>query len=214
MIRTLIIDEHAIFRAGLRRTLDARGDILVSGETASVEVAIQAVTAHPPDLVFLDISVDRMVGLEAISRLLQIAPGLRIVVVTSMTNDPLPAQAISRGALGFLDKRADADEILEAVDTVSRGQRFIAARVAQQLTLANLQGTDNESVLDQLTEREMQILLMITTGQCNKQISRHLLISPKTVSTHRQNVLRKLGVRSDVELTHFALRHGLVAQPA
>lgn len=214
MLRTLIIDEHAIFRAGLRGTLDGHGDVVVCGESANVETAIQAVTADPPDLVFLDISVDRMVGLEAITRLLRIAPGLRIVVVTSMTNDPLPAQAISRGALGFLDKRADADEILEAVDAVSRGKRFIAARVAQQLTLASLQGSDNESILEQLTGREMQILLMITTGQCNKQISRHLLISPKTVSTHRQNVLRKVGVRSDVELTHFAMRHGLVAQPA
>lgn len=214
MFRALIIDEHAIFRAGLRRTLEIRSDIAVSGETASVEAAITAVSSNPPDLVFLDISVDRMIGLDAITRLLQIAPKLRIIVVTSMTNDPLPAQAISRGALGFVDKRADADEILDAVDAVSRGQRFIAARIAQQLTLANLQGTDDESVLDQLTAREMQILLMITTGQCNKQISCHLLISPKTVSTHRKNMLRKLGVRSDVELTHFALRHGLVAHPA
>lgn len=210
MIRILIVDDHDLFRAGVRSILEHEDGLDVVGECASGEDALEAVQREAPDLVLMDINMPGIGGIEATRHILKLAPSVKVIAVTVLSDDPFPNQLLDAGALGYLSKGASSDEMLEAIRMVMRGLHYISNDVARKLTLAGFRSHGESSPLRTLTAREMQVMMMITSGQRNYQISDALFLSPKTVSTYRYRLFEKLDVTSDAELTRLAIRHGLI----
>lgn len=163
-----------------------------------------------PDLVLMDINMPGIGGIEATRRVRRQNPDTQVIAVTALSNTPFPEQLHDAGALGFLTKGCPADELFQAIRIVASGKPFISSEVSQKLTLARLTGIDPDSPFNSLSQREMQVLLMIVKGQKTQFISDSLCLSPKTVSTYRHRLFEKLDVETDVELTLLALRHGLI----
>jgi len=207
--KVLIVDDHELVRTGIRRLLDDFDDIDVLGEADSGELAIKMVRELRPQVVLMDVNMPGIGGLEATRKLIQIAPETKVIVVTIHLDEPFPTRLLEAGASGYLTKGCAVTEIVEAIRQVSRGKRFIGSDVAQQLALTMLPGND-KSPFDALSQRELQVMLMVTQGQKIQEIADKLCLSPKTVSTYRYRLFEKLDVKSDVELTHLAMRHGMI----
>lgn len=212
MIKILIVDDHNLFRAGVRSILDGQHDMVVVDEFSNGEEAVAAVRRDPPDLVLMDVNMPGIGGVEATRRIHKDAPQVKVIAVTVLSEDPFPNQLLDAGALGYISKGSGSEEMLDAIRAVMRGQHYISIDVARKLTLASFRSGGESSPLASLSAREMQIMLMITRGQANQAISDALFLSPKTVSTYRHRLYEKLGVTNDVELTHLAMRHGLIDQ--
>ncbi len=210
MIQTLLVDDHALFRSGLKSILAEAGDIEVVGEVSDGEAAVLFARETPPEVVLMDIHMPGIGGIEATRRILHAAPEVRVIAVTALSESPFPNQLLDAGAQGYISKGCPADELFEAVRSVSQGRHYISSDVAQKLALESVVGKAKDSPLSQLSPREMQVMMMIVQGQGNQQISDTLFLSPKTISTYRHRLFEKLGVANDVELTHFAIRHQLI----
>lgn len=210
MIRIQLVDDHHLFRAGVRSILQEHEDLLVVGEFSNGEDVVKAVRSEPPDLILMDVNMPGMGGIEATRKLLKIAPNVKVIAVTVLSDDPFPNQLLDAGARGYISKGSGSDEMIEAIRMVMKGHHYISGDVAQKLTLANFRNRGESSPIGTLSAREMQIMMMIIQGQGNQEISDTLFLSPKTVSTYRHRLYEKLDVSNDVELTHFGIRHGLV----
>ncbi|MCB1787081.1 MAG: UvrY/SirA/GacA family response regulator transcription factor [Chromatiaceae bacterium] len=210
MIRIVLVDDHDLFRAGVRSILQTQEGMVVVGEYSNGEDVVKAVRADPPDLILMDVNMPGIGGIEATRKILHMAPSVKIIAVTVLSDDPFPNQLLDAGARGYISKGSGSDEMLEAIRMVMRGQHYISSDVAQKLTLANFRNRGESSPLSTLSAREMQVMMMITRGQGTQQISDALFLSPKTVSTYRHRLYEKLDVSNDVELTHLAIRHGLL----
>jgi len=210
MIRLLLVDDHALFRSGLKSVLAEAGDIEVVGEVPDGEAAIEFVRDSPPDVVLMDIKMPGIGGIEATRRILHLESGVQVIAVTALSNAPFPNRLLDAGALGYISKGCPADELFDAVRSVARGRHYLSSDVAQKLAIGKLSNRGDDSPLKLLSPREMQIMMMIVQGQGNQQISDSLFLSPKTISTYRHRLFEKLGVSNDVELTHFAIRHRLI----
>lgn len=209
MIEVLLVDDHELVRTGIKHLLNAEQEISVVAEAASGEEAIDYLRGNPtPDVVVMDINMPGIGGIEAIHRLMHMQPDLNLVVLSVQGNDPYPARLLQMGAKGYLTKGCPAGEMVQAVQTVATGQRYLSAEVAQKLALNLLPGGGN-SPIDALSQREMQVLLLVIEGNGIQVIADKLCVSPKTVGTYRHRLYEKLGVNNDVELTHLALRHGI-----
>lgn len=209
MIRVMVVDDHRLVRVALTAMLaDARG-IEVVGQAESGEEALALARELGPNVVLMDLRMPGIGGLEATRRLLRVDPGLRVLVVTACTEDPFPAQSIKAGAAGFLTKGASRDELVGAIRKVFLGQRCMSHHVAQHLALKSFDETAG-CPFDQLSNREMQIAMMVVDCHKVQKISNELHLSPKTVNSYRYRIFDKLNVRSDVELALLAARHGMV----
>ena len=212
MIKILLVDDHELFRTGLRTILASEPDIEILAEVDSGEKAVEFVRETPPDIVLMDLHMPGIGGLEATRKIRHIDEKVHIIVVTALSDEPFPGQLLDAGARGYISKSCPAQELFEAIHTVSRGRHFLAHDVAQRLSLLRLKKDGAPSALSLMTAREMQIMMMIINGQGTQDIADSLFISPKTISTYRRRIYEKLGVNNDVELTHYALRHGLLDQ--
>lgn len=210
MVDLLLVDDHALFRFGLKSVLASADDIEVVGEVADGEAALDFVRDRLPDVVLMDVNMPGIGGIEATRRIVHVAPDVRVIAVTAMSEEPFPNQLLDAGARGYLSKGCPADELFKAVRDVAKGRYYISSDVARKLALGRIATQDETSPLKLLSPREMQVLLMIVQGQGNQQISEALFLSPKTISTYRHRLFEKLDVANDVELTHFAIRHNLV----
>ena len=209
MIRVLIVDDHRLVRVGLARMLaEARG-ITIVGEAESGEKALALVRDLKPNVILMDLRMPGIGGLEATRRLQRIDAGIRVLIVTACDSDPYPAQAMKAGAAGYVTKGAAAEELEHAIRRVFLGQRHMSDDVAQQVALRSFD-TIPECPFDQLSNREMQITLMVVGCRKVQQISRDLHLSPKTVNSYRYRIFEKLNVTSDVELALLAVRHGVI----
>ncbi|MDX2345372.1 MAG: response regulator [Legionella sp.] len=208
MIKVLIVDDHELVRMGIRLLLDNADNINVIAEAKDGDSALKAVKQYNPDVILLDMKMPGMDGWEVTRRLKQIKPNIRIIVLTAATTDPLPTRLFQLGAMGYLTKDSAAEEMLQAIQKVSNGEQYLSAEIARKMALNSLKPIQS-SPLDDLSEREMQVMLMITTGLTVNQIGEKLFLSPKTVGTYRYRMFDKLGLKSDVELMHFAIKHGV-----
>jgi two-component system invasion response regulator UvrY len=209
MIRVLIVDDHRLVRIGLTRMLaEARGIVIV-GEADSGERALTLVRETKPNVILMDLRMPGIGGLEATRRLQRIDVGIRVLIVTACDTDPYPAQAMKAGDAGYITKGANAAELEHAIRRVFLGQRHMSDDVAQQVALRSFD-TVPECPFDQLSNREMQITLMVVGCRKVQQISRDLHLSPKTVNSYRYRIFEKLSVTSDVELALLAVRHGVI----
>lgn len=214
MIKVLVVDDHDLVRMGIIRMLADVDGISVVGEAASGEDALRLARELNPRVVLMDLRMPGIGGLEATRRLLRQDPELRVLAVTVCEEEPFPSRLLKAGAAGYLTKGAALEEMVRAIRTVAVGQRYISPEIAQLLALKNLE-EEKQSPFEVLTEREMQITMMIINCQKVQEISDRLFLSPKTVNSYRYRIFEKLSIDSDVELTLLAVRHGLLsADPA
>lgn len=207
MIKVLLVDDHELIRVGMRKLIEAEEDIVISGEAGSGEQALNMVRQERPDVVVLDINMPGMNGVEATRKITRLDNAPKVVIVSVHAQDPIPVRLLEAGASGYLTKEAAAEELLPALRAVSRGKRYLSADIAREIALAQAGG---ESPLGQLSEREMEVLLLVADGKGIPEIAERLSVSPKTVSTYRYRLFEKLDVENDVELARYALRYGLI----
>lgn len=211
MIRILLVDDHKLVRTGIRLILEDTPDVRVEGEAESGETALTLARELHPDVVLMDVSMPGIGGLEATRRLLARDSKVKVIVVSVHATEPYPLRLMEAGAHGYLTKDCAAEEVVTAIRQVHAGKRYITASIAQQLALAKVDATQG-SPFEQLSQRETQVMLMITSGQSSQTIASKLHLSPKTVSTYRTRLFEKLGVDNDVELTRLALRYGVIEE--
>jgi two-component system invasion response regulator UvrY len=203
-----VVDDHDLVRTGITRMLADIDGLQVVGEADSGESSLKVARELKPDVVLMDVKMPGIGGLEATRKLLRSHPDVKVVAVTVCEEDPFPTRLLQAGAAGYLTKGAGLDEMVQAIRLVFAGQRYISPQIAQQLALKSFQ--PQGSPFDALSEREIQIALMIVGCQKVQIISDKLCLSPKTVNTYRYRIFEKLSVTSDVELTLLAVRHGMV----
>jgi two-component system invasion response regulator UvrY len=207
-IRVMLVDDHDLIRYGLRRLLEDQVGINVVAEADSGEKALEKIRKVKPDVVLMDINMPGIGGFEATSRICKSYPESKVIVLTVHSEGPLPKRILEAGAVGYLTKGCPVEEMLEAIRKVHAGKRYIAPTIAQQLALSMLPG--EESIIDVLSQRELQVLIMISRGMRTGTISEKLNLSPKTVSTYRKRLHDKLNVCNDVEMMHLSIKHGLL----
>ena len=212
MIKVLVVDDHDLVRSGISRMLADSDDIEVTGTAASGEEALEFVRRQPPDVVLMDIRMPGMGGLEASRRILRQNDEVKVIVVTAFADDPYPTRVMQAGASAYITKGADLKEMIRAIRMAHSGQRYISPEIAQKMALKQVGDQPNaeENAFDKLSERELQIAMMIVDCHKVQDISDQLCLSPKTVNTYRYRIFEKLGISSDVELALMAVRLGLL----
>jgi two-component system invasion response regulator UvrY len=211
MINVMLVDDHDLVRSGIKRILTDVGDIEVVAEAGSGEQAVRQAREIRPDVILMDLSMPGIGGMEATRKITRSMPDAKIIAVTIHEDEPFPARLLEAGAVGYLTKGCDVREIIDAIKSVYLGEQYLTPAVAQKLALSFVNHRD-KAPLEELTQRETQVMLMIVKGEPNKRISEKLCLSPKTTSTYRYRLFEKLGVINDVELTRFAIRHGLIKE--
>jgi two-component system invasion response regulator UvrY len=209
MIGVLLVDDHKLIRTGIKLILEQTADIRVLGEASSGEEAVDRARALKPHIILMDVSMPGIGGLEATRKLAMSLPETRIIVLSAQTAEPFPMKLMEAGASGYITKDSAEDEIVTAIRRVHAGERYISAEIARSLALQAVNRSSG-SPFDQLSQREMQVMIMATKGHSVQEISEKLHLSPKTVSTYRSRLFEKLGVANDVELTRLALRYGVI----
>ncbi|MEH6492707.1 MULTISPECIES: UvrY/SirA/GacA family response regulator transcription factor [Halopseudomonas] len=209
MIKVLVVDDHDLVRMGISRMLGDVPGLTVVGEADSGETAVTQARALRPDVVLMDVRMPGIGGLEATRKLVQHDKHIKVIAVTVCNEEPFPSRLMQAGAAGYVTKGAALEEMVAAIRQVHSGQRYISPNIAQLLVLKHL-NPGGESPFDCLSEREIQIALMIVGCEKVNSISDKLCLSPKTVNTYRYRIFEKLGVTSDVELTLLAVRNGMV----
>jgi two-component system invasion response regulator UvrY len=209
MISVLLVDDHDLVRAGMRKLLDEESGIKVVAEARTGEEAIKAARDTSPQVVLMDIKMPGIGGFEATRKLLRIDPDLKVLIVTTCNNDLYPSRLLQVGAAGYLTKGATREEMMRAIKAIVAGQRYISPEIANRLAFKHVRD-EEDSPFDCLSERELQVMMMITKGVRVQEIADKLCLSPKTVNSYRYRIFEKLGVENDVELTLLAIRYGLV----
>jgi len=209
LIKVLIVDDHELIRTGISSMLADFDKIKVVGQAESGEEALKLARELRPEVVLMDANMPGIGGLEATRRLIRFDPDIKVIAVTVHNEEPYPTKFMQAGAAGYVTKGVDISEMVKAIIQVKTGKRYITPEIAQQMALKALE-PDSESPFDVLSEREMQVMLMITQGQKVQKISDSLFLSTKTVNSYRYRLFEKLNIANDVELTHMAIRHGLV----
>ncbi|WP_338885282.1 UvrY/SirA/GacA family response regulator transcription factor [Xenorhabdus sp. TH1] len=209
MINVLLVDDHELVRIGVKGVLDDIKGIKVVGEASSGEDAVRWCRSNSTDIVMMDMGMPGIGGLEAAKKIIRYSPDIRVIMLTIHTESSLPTKVMQAGIRGYLSKAAAPQDMINAIRTVYAGQRYISPDIAQQMALNQLSPA-KENPLDELSERELQIMTMITQGRKVNEISELLNLSPKTVNSYRYRMFSKLNIKGDVELTHMAIRCGLL----
>ena len=211
MIRVLIVDDHALVRMGIRRLLEDLPDMDVVAEAENGETALTLVKQHQPDVVLLDMKMPGIDGWEVTRRLHKSNPNVKVIAVTAQNAELLPGRLLQLGAMGYLTKESGL-QMAAAIRKVVRGEKYLSAEIAQKIAINRLQESQ-DTPFDSLSEREMQVVLMITRGMTMQDITERLFLSSKTVNAHRYRIFEKLDVKNDVELTYLAMKHHVVERP-
>ena|SRR6266850_3159980 len=213
-IRVILVDNHPIVRAGIRAELDKLPTVLVVGEASDGREGLELVAAQKPDVVFMDISMPGLNGLEATARITKEFPQVRIIILSRHENEEYFWHALKVGASGYLLKRAAIAELEPALVRVVSGEIYLSREISAKLLkkFPAQQLAHSKSPLEQLTERQREILQLIAEGQTTKAIAIILKVSPKTVEYHRAKLMERLNIYDIPGLVRFALRAGLIAQ--
>jgi len=207
LIRVLVVDDHTIVRKGITRMLGDEPRIEVVGEAATGESAVSLANQLQPGVVLMDVKMPGIGGIEATKKIVRALPDVKVLALSVYEDEPYPSRLIKAGASGFLSKGSNLSEMLRAIYAVNSGQRFLSTEM-----VGCLNQNSSENPFDKLSQRELQVTLMITECKSVAQISEALSLSPKTVNTYRYRVFEKLVVSNDVELVQLALKHGLIEQ--
>lgn len=205
-IRVLLVDDHAVVRQGLRSFLEVQTDMQVVGEAASAAEGVEQASRLVPDVVLMDLVMPTGDGVDAIRTLREVAPGVRVLVLSSYLDDARVFAAVQAGAAGYLLKDIQPDALADAIRQVHRGLPALDPQIASRL----MHGLANPSLSVNFTQRERQVLKLVAEGLSNREIGSRLFISEKTVKTHVSNLLQKLGVADRTQAALLAVRRRLV----
>jgi two-component system invasion response regulator UvrY len=209
LIKVLLVDDHELVRLGIKRLLQDVPGMKVIGDASTGEDAVLLARELLPDVVIMDIHMPGIGGLEATRKMIRHNLDIKILALTIHEDEPYPSRLLQAGAAGYITKGCHHEEMIRAIRTVHAGQHYISPEIAQQIAIKRFtKGEDTP--LDALSERELQIMLMITQGQKVQDISKKLCLSPKTVNSYRYRIFEKLQINSDVELTLLAMRLGMI----
>ncbi|STX41274.1 response regulator GacA [Legionella donaldsonii] len=212
LIKVLIVDDHALVQMGIRRLLEDLPDVDVVADAESGEQALTLVKSHKPDVVLLDMKMPGIDGWEVTRRLKKSNPQVKVIAVTAVCAEPMPTRVLQLGAMGYLTKESGAEEMAAAIRKVAKGEKYLSAEIAQKMAINSLEAVQ-DSPFDLLSEREMQVMLMITSGMTVQDIADRLFLSSKTINGYRYRMFDKLGIKNDVELTFLAMKHRVIEQP-
>ena len=212
-VRVLLADDHQLFRDALRVMLEKELTIRVVAETGDGLEVIALAREMMPDVVCMDISMPGMNGIETTRRLLAACPEIRVIGLSAFSDQRYIVEMLEAGALGYITKAAAGDQLLRAIKTVLRGQKYLCpdASSAMARALPEKSEAANSATVRSLGARERQVLQLVAEGHTSGQIASHLQMAPSTVEVHRRNIMRKLDLHSVADLTKYAIRHGLTA---
>ena len=209
MLRILIADDHAIVRKGLKQILLEEYPSAIIEEVNDAEGVIKKTTRNEWDIIICDLSMPGRSGLEILKEVKQTYPGIRVLMLSMHPEDRFAVRAIKSGAAGYVTKESAAEELVKAIRQVHSGGKFITPSLTEKI-VNSFEPESNRPFHERLSDRELQILNLIVAGKQIKDIAHELSLSPATVATYRARVLEKMNMKSNVELTSYALRHHLI----
>ncbi|MBE7522613.1 MAG: response regulator transcription factor [Burkholderiales bacterium] len=209
MIRILIADDHAIVRAGLRQFIADQADMSVAGEAATGAETVSLVRAEPYDVVLLDISMPDRNGVDTLKQLKQIRPEMPVLMLSAHAEEQYAVNLLRAGAAGYVGKDSASAQLVSAIRTVAHGRKYVSQDLAQQLA-DGLAGDGDEPLHARLSQREFQIFCKLAAGMPVSKIAKELFLSVKTVSTYRSRVLEKMGMKTNADLTYYAIKNTLI----
>jgi two-component system response regulator NreC len=213
MIRLLLVDDHAVVRSGLKMLLANESDVEIVGEAANGAEAVAGAGSARPNVILMDIGLPDMSGIDAARAIKMRYPTIAVVALTIHEDEEYFFQMLDAGASGYVPKRAAPEELLTAIRTAAKGEVYLYPSLAKLLVkdyLSQDRVAENKATLDHLTEREQEVLAQLADGASNDQIAEVLVISPKTVERHRENIMRKLNLHSRADLVRYAIRKGII----
>lgn len=209
MIRVLLVDDHTIFRSGLKRLLSDEQDMRVEDEASNGAEALSKLRQQQFDIVLLDINMEGRCGLDVLKSIRLDFPKLPVLMLSMYPEEQYALVALQAGASGYASKDIAADDLVGAIRQVAAGERYLTSR-ASQMMLMQFNGSDDRPAHQKLAAREYEVMLMIVKGMSLTEIGEKIFISVKTVSTYRTRILAKLGVSTNAEMVRYALHHGII----
>ncbi|MCH7786486.1 MAG: response regulator transcription factor [Chloroflexi bacterium] len=213
-IRLLIVDDHEVVRTGLRATVSLEEDIEVVAEAEDAQSAVDQAASPRPDVVLMDVRLGKVDGIEACRRIREELPDVAVLMLTSFGDEETVVSAVLAGAVGYLLKNASVEDLLTAIRTINSGDAFICPVMTTKLVGDYVKRTDTsygEDAHERLSVREREVLPLLAEGRANEEIASLLSVSPYTVQTYRQRIMKKLDLHSRTELLKYALRRGLIS---
>ena len=207
-IRVMLTDDHAVVRSGMARLLEKNEDITIAGEADSGEQAYQLFTDIEPDILIMDMSMPGMGGLEALRRIIARYSKAKVIMFSMHENVTFAVQAMTAGAMGYVAKSGDAQDLVNAVRDVVAGKSFLSAEMAQKIALQNMSGQEDPT--QRLTAREFEVFRLLAEGNTVDEIAHILNIGQKTVANYQTSLKQKLGIQSSVELVRLAMKYDLI----
>ncbi|MGB9913203.1 MAG: response regulator [Candidatus Kapaibacteriota bacterium] len=209
MIKIIIADDHAVVRTGLKQILESDPNLRVTGEASSGFELLEKIQEGNYDVVLLDISMPGKDGLETLKDIKRIKPKLPVLIFTVYPEDQYAVRLLKAGASGYLNKECEPEELIEAIHRVAMGRKYVSENLAELLA-QKLEETSSVPLHELLSDREFQVLCLIASGKTVKEIAEELQLSSNTVSTYRIRILEKMKMKNNAELTHYAIKNGLV----
>lgn len=209
MIKIIIADDHAVVRTGLKQIIESDPSLKVMGEASSGFELIEKIQEGNYDVVLLDISMPGKDGLETLKEIKKIKPKLPVLIFTVYPEDQYAVRLLKAGASGYLNKECEPEELIEAIHRVAMGRKYVSENLAELLA-QKLEDSSSVPLHELLSDREFQVLCLIASGKTIKEIAEELQLSSNTVSTYRIRILEKMKMKNNAELTHYAIKNGLV----
>lgn len=209
MLKVLIADDHAIVRQGLKHILEETSEMGVFGEASTGEEVLDMVQMNEWDVIVLDLKMQGLSGLDVLKKLRLSSPNLPVLILTIYPEDQLAMRLLRAGASGYLTKESAPDDLVTAIKKVVAGGKYVSPSFAEKL-VSDLETDYEKPSYEYLSNREYQIMCLIASGKTVKEIAAKLFLSPKTVGTYRTRVLKKMNMKTDVELTHYAIKNSLI----
>src|SRR5882672_5267579 len=209
MKRILLIDDHEVVRAGLKRIFDKQPGTATFGEASTAPEALQHAREQDWDIVVLDLSLGGRNGLEVLKELKQIRPGLPVLILSMHSEEQYARRAFKAGAAGYITKDSPRAELLNAINKVAEGRKYVSGALAEELVIDLERGSDRPPH-ETLSDREFEVMRLIASGKTVGEIAVLLALSDKTISTYRARILDKMGMKTNAELTHYTIKRGLV----
>lgn len=209
MIKILIADDHAVVRKGLKQILDETSDIVAADEAKNGQEVLEKIRKSDYDIVMLDISMPGRSGIEILKQIKDERPEISVLVLSMHPEEQYAVRALKAGASGYLTKDSAPEELIEAIRKISQGGKYITISLAEKLAF-DLEIDSEKPLHETLSDREYEVMCKIASGKTIKEIAEELFLSIKTISTYRSRILEKMKMKSSAELTHYAIKHGLV----